>query len=206
MMWTHERHGGLVLVAALALLGACNRADRVAADSTLDTAGARVAAPADSLVGRVAGREYTNAELLGLIDAYNDAEIEMGQMAQPRATEKEVRDYAQQIVTDHKALKTEVSKAAQQGTITPTVPDDDEDIRKDHQDAMRDLPGKTKGKEFDEAFLEHEIKMHKNVLDEIDDALGRNRNPEIRPLLEQARAGVQGHLQRAEELEKKFGV
>jgi hypothetical protein len=44
------------------------------------------------------------------------------------------------------------------------------------------------------------------VLDEVEDALQRNRNPEIRPLLEKVRDGIRAHLSRAEELEKKFGV
>jgi putative membrane protein len=127
-------------------------------------------------------------------------------MAQTKATDPQVRAFARRIVGEHQALKTEVTNTAKQGNITPAMPDDDEDLTKDHQDGMRDLNGKAKGKEFDEAFLEHEIKMHKKVLDEVDDALGRNRNPEIRPLLEKARTGLSAHLKAAEDLEKKFGA
>jgi predicted outer membrane protein len=72
-----------------------------------------------------------------------------------------------------------------------------------HQEGMQALNAKERGKPFDEAFLEHEIRMHKAVLDEIEDSLGRNRNPELKPLLEKARDGIKAHLTRAEELEKK---
>jgi putative membrane protein len=199
----------LALVAALSsavLLGACNRGDRAGVDTAVsDTTGA-IAAGADTVAGRVAGREYTNAELVALINTYNDAEVEVGKMAQTKATDPQVRAFARRIVGEHQALKTEVTNTAKQGNITPAMPDDDEDLTKDHQDGMRDLNGKAKGKEFDEAFLEHEIKMHKKVLDEVDDALGRNRNPEIRPLLEKARTGLSAHLKAAEDLEKKFGA
>jgi putative membrane protein len=198
------------LLAALlsaALLGACNRGERATADTAMggDTGGA-MAAGADTAAGRVAGREYTNAELVAFVNAYNDAEVEVGKMAQTKATDAQVRAFARRIVGEHQALKTEVTSTAKQANITPAMPEDDEDLMKDHQDGMRDLNGKAKGKEFDEAFLEHEIKMHKKVLDEIDDTLGRNRNPEIRPLLEKARTGVNAHLQAAQELEKKFGA
>jgi putative membrane protein len=188
------------------LLGACNRGDRAGVDTAVsDTTGA-IAAGADTVAGRVAGREYTNAELVALINTYNDAEVEVGKMAQTKATDPQVRAFARRIVGEHQALKTEVTNTAKQGNITPAMPDDDEDLTKDHQDGMRDLNGKAKGKEFDEAFLEHEIKMHKKVLDEVDDALGRNRNQEIRTLLEHVRDGLRAQLTRAEELEKKFGA
>ncbi|HKG90720.1 MAG TPA: DUF4142 domain-containing protein [Gemmatimonadaceae bacterium] len=213
-MLTRRTNGGLTQVALAAalvtLLGGCKRGDReraaAEADTALTRAGKAVGSAADTVAGRVAGREYTNAELVGLVNAFNDAEVEIGQMAQTKATDAQVRQFAQRIVGEHRALKTEVTSAAQRLSLTPVVPEDDEDLREDHQKGMQDLNGKAKGKEFDEAFLEHEIKMHKKVLDEVEDALGRNRNPEIRPVLEQARTGIRAHLTTAEELEKKFGV
>ena len=216
-MRTHARYRRPVLAAALVLLGACNRGDRERAraeadtavsraDTALDTARAKVGAVADTLAGRAAGREYTNAELLGFLDAYNDAEIEVGRLAETKATDPQVRAFARRIVGEHGALKTEVTGAARQRNVTPVTPKADEDVPEDHREGMRELRDKPKGKEFDEAFLEHEIKMHKKVLDEVEDALGRNRNPEIRPVLERARDGLRAHLKAAEELEKKFGV
>jgi putative membrane protein len=204
-------------VAALALLGACSREDRAEVDTALgnvaDTVGAvagragdAAARAADTVAGRVAGREYTNAELTGFINAYNDAEIEIGQLAQTKATDAQVRAFARRIVTDHRALKTEVTNAVRQLNIAPTMPAADEDLPEDHQAGMRDLRDKPRGREFDEAFVEHEIKMHKKVLDEVEDALERNRNQEIRAVLERARTGLQSHLTAAEELEKKFGA
>ena len=208
------------LAAALltaALLAACNRGERADADTAAggageavaagaDTVGGRVAAGADTVAGRVAGREYTSAELVAFVNAYNDAEVETGRMAQTKATDPQVRAFAQRIVKEHQALKTEATSAAKRLNVTPAMPEGDEDLAKDHQDGMRDLTAKAKGKEFDEAFLEHEIKMHRKVLDEVEDALGRSRNEDIRPLLEQARAGLRAHLDAAEALEKKFGA
>jgi predicted outer membrane protein len=71
---------------------------------------------------------------------------------------------------------------------------------------MRDLRAKAKGAEFDEAFLEHEIRMHRKMLDEVKDAIGRSQSADMRALLEKARDGIQGHLTTAEDLEKKFGA
>lgn len=203
-----KRTGQLRILAILGIaawLGACDRGDRETAmaemDSALDTAKARL----DTAVGRL-GREYSDAELTGFVNAFNDAEVEVGQLATSTATDAEVKAFASQIVRDHRALKTDVNRTVQQLNITATVPEDDEDLAEDHQAGMRDLRAKAKGAEFDEAFLEHEIRMHRKVLDEVKDAAGRSQSVDMRTLLEKARDAIQAHLTRAEELEKKFGA
>ena len=201
----NRQHRALAIVAIAALFGACDRGDRETAmaemDSAMDTARARL----DTAVGRL-GREYSDAELTGFVNAFNDAEIEVGELATTKATDAEVKAFASQLVRDHRALKTEVNRTVQQLNLTPAVPEDDEDLAEDHEAGMRDLRAKAAGAEFDEAFLEHEIRMHRKVLDEVRDAVGRSQSVDMRTLLEKARDGIQAHLTRAEELEKKFGA
>jgi putative membrane protein len=175
-------------------------------DTAFGKVGEAVNAAADTVAGRIAGREYTNAELVGFVNAYNDDEIEIGRMAQTKATDPQVRDFARRIVSEHRALKTEVTSAAQRLSLTPTMPTADENLPEDHQTGMRELNALAKGREFDRAFVKHEIKMHKKVLDEVEDALRRNRNQEIRPVLEKARDGLRAHLTTAEQLERKLGA
>ena len=200
--------GARALLAAVvaALLLACERGDGAAVDTALTKAVEALGAATDSVASRLAGREYSNAELAGFINTYNDAAIRMGEMAQTKATDPEVRTFAQRIVTEHRALKDEVTRAARRLDIDPAVAGDIENITERHQDAMRELNDRARGREFDQAYLSHEIRMHRSVLDEIEDTLGRGRNPELRTLLEQVRDGVRAHLARAEELEKKVGA
>jgi putative membrane protein len=188
------------------LLGACNRADRAEVDTTVGRVGEAVASAVDTVAGRIAGREYSNAELVGFVNAYNDAEVEIGQLAQTKATDTQVRDFARRIVTEHRALKTEFTTAAQRLSLTPTMPAADENLPEDHQAGLRELNALTKGRDFDRAFVKHEIKMHRKVVDEVEDALRRNRNQEIRPVLEKARDGLRAHLTTLEELERKLGA
>jgi putative membrane protein len=195
----------LAIVATAALLGACDRGDRETAMAEIDTAYDTARARLDTAVGRL-GREYSDAELTGFVNAFNDAEVEVGQLGMSMATDAQVKAFASQIVRDHRALKADVNRTVQQLNVTPTVPEDDENLAEDHQAGMRDLRAKAKGAAFDEAFLEHEIRMHRKVLDEVKDAIGRSQSADMRSLLEQARDGIQGHLTMAEELEKKFGV
>jgi putative membrane protein len=196
----------LAIVAAAAILGACDRGDRETAMAEIDTAVDAARAQVDTAIGRLASREYSDAELTGFINAFNDAEVEVGQLATSMATDAEVKALAARIVREHRALKTDVNRAAQQLNLTPTVPEDDEDLAEDHRAGMRDLRAKAKGAAFDEAFIEHEIRMHRKVLDEVRDAAGRSQSADMRALLEKARDGIQRHLTTAEELEKKFGA
>jgi putative membrane protein len=205
MRYTPGTRWGLATVAAVAgaLLTACSGDTGDKVDSGLTKAVEAIGAATDSAAGRLAGAEYTNAQLTAFLNTYNDAEIEMGQMAQSKATDPEVRSFAQSLVTEHRALKTEVSSTAQRLGVTPALEADIENVTERHQEAMQELNAKAAGRPFDEAFLEHEIRMHKAVLDEIEDSLGRNRNPELKPLLEKARDGIKAHLAKAEQLEKK---
>ena len=204
---TGTRTGLAIIPAvAVALLAACERGAGDKVDSGLTKAVEALGAATDSAAGRLAGAEYTNAQLTAFINTYNDAEIEMGQMAQSKATDPEVRTFAQSLVTEHRALKTEVTSTAQRLSVTPAVEGDIENVTERHQEAMQALNAKERGKPFDEAFLEHEIRMHKAVLDEIEDSLGRNRNPELKSLLEKARDGIRAHLTKAEELETKVSA
>lgn len=195
----------LAIVSIAAWFGACDRGDRETAmaeiDTALDTASARL----DTAAGRL-GREYSDAELTGFVNAFNDVEDEVGHLAMSNATDAQVKIFASHIVRDHRALKAEVDRAVEQLKITPMVPEDDEGLVEDHQAGMRGLRAKAMGAEFDEAFLEHEIRMHRKVLDEVKDAIGRSQSPGMRTLLEDARDTIQAHLEKAEELEKKFGA
>jgi putative membrane protein len=204
---TQHAHLRMLAVAAAtaAMVSACDRADRDAAvaemDSALDTARARL----DTLAGRI-GREYTDAELTGFLNAFSDTEIEVGQLGTSMATDAQVRNFARRTVTDYRALKIDVRGAAQRLNLTPSVPANDENLAEDHQAGMRDLRAKAKGQEFDKAFMEHEIRMHRKIIDEVQDALARTQTVEMRTLLEKARTTLQGHLTTAQELEAKVGA
>lgn len=186
---------------AVASVAACTQADQTRADSAAGALGDRIDSATTDL-----RREYSDAELAGLLNAVNDAEIEMGNMVASKATDPEVRAFAQQIARDHQALKRDVNALASKLNIRPIVPVADEDLPENHRRAMADLTAKPAGAEFDEAFVEHEIAVHREALDEVQDALNRNPNPDLRALLEQARTGLEAHLTQARNLERKFGA
>jgi putative membrane protein len=194
-------HCAPALFLTAALIAACSRADR----ADIDTAAGNVAGRIDSAV-TATRQEYTDAELLGLINLFNTTQVELATVAATKATDSQVKAFAERAANDYKPLRADVDALAQTLTLMMKVPGNDESLAEAHRKATSDLAAKPKGKEYDEAYLEHEISMHKKILDEVNDALGRNPNADLRGLLGKVRTRLQANLTSAQELEKKFGV
>lgn len=187
----------LIAIAAGSLLIACKPKDEAVATDTTPTTAA--ATP-------VGGGEYSGAEMLGILSTVSDGDIEAGTLAQTKATDAQVKQLGATFVADHQAMKQEVAALATKLGLSPTLPKDEEELAQDHQKAMTDLNSKPVGREWDEAYLEHEVKMHKAVIDEVEEAVDKERRAEMKALLQKALTGLKGHLSAAEALEKKFGV
>ncbi len=192
-----------LVVSSAALIGACARSDDVAVSDTL--VGDTTVVP--NMEAGTVSKEYSDSELFGLIDLVNDGSIEVSKLAQTKATNAEVKAFARKIVTEHTALNKETAAMASKMNLTLAIPENDEDIAESHVDGMKDLTDKPRGEGFDEGYIEHEIKMHKTIIDEVKDALERpNQNAETQAFLQKALTAFEAHLQAAETIEKKFGV
>lgn len=205
-MTTQAQARALSIVAIAAMISACDRGDRETAMAELDTALDTARARMESAAGALGSREYSDTEVLGLVRALDDTEIEIGRLGMSLATDPQVKSFATRIVREHRELKAATDSVAYQLELDPVLPEDDEDLIDDHRAAMRDLRTKAQGDEFDEAFLEHQIAMHRKLLDEVRLAAERSQDPTLRALLAKTRDGMAEHLSAAEGLEKRFGA
>ena len=117
--------------AVVLTLCACSPSERAAVDSTTDTTANRIAAAADSGARRVgaeidtAARRvesaagsvlkrggWTDASILGFIGAGNAGAVRESQLAAKKATNPAVKKFAQELVTDHRALANEMKALA----------------------------------------------------------------------------------------------
>lgn len=204
-MNTRRQAGRAVLALGVAgVLVACDRGDRASVDTSLSQVGNAVGGAIDSVGARIGGREYTNPELLGFLMAHGETEVEMAEMARPKATNPQVQAFARTLADEHRALKSEITSAAQRLNVSPAAPAADDDLREEHREAMRELQEEARGAEFDRKFVEHEIEMQREVLDELDGAIGNERHSELRQLLERVRTTVRAHLTAAEELQGRL--
>jgi putative membrane protein len=216
-------NGLLCGTAAVVLtLCACSPKDRNAADSAADTTANRVGAAVDTAAGRVgaamdtaarrtesaAGRVlkrggWTDASILGFVGAANAGEVRESQLAAKKATNPAVKKYAQQLVTEHRALANEMRSLAQKLSVTPDTTDDDvHDAMESARDQIKDLTDKPAGADWDKKYIDNQIDDHKDVLDKLQDAAKNTSNADLRAAIEKATGKVQEHLTKAQSIKE----
>jgi len=146
-----------------------------------------------------------DATIVAIFDEANGADIETGALAVKMGASKEVRAVGKRLQEDHASVRQMGRDLAKKLGVTPTPPKPDS-YAADHAKAMAALKRQS-GKDFDRAFLDHEIAFHQAVIDAINKALlPAIKNAELRALVEKVAPAFQSHLDmcRATKLQLKL--
>jgi putative membrane protein len=130
--------------------------------------------------------------------AANLAEIKMGQLAKQRATNAEVKSFAQMMIDDHTKANNELAQIAQRMGVTPP-----KDVAPYHRAAMAGM-SRLSGMEFDMAYIKGQLGDHALTLDLLEMQENSGKDPELRQFAARARPVVQKHYEIARELEEKM--
>lgn len=137
--------------------------------------------------------------ICAIFDAANTWDIETSEIAEKKATTKEIRDLAAMFVRDHKAVRQQGRDLVKKLGVTPTAPKDFA-LAATHADAMKTLKS-TSGKAFDRAYLENEVAFHKAVLDAIKGTLlPATQNAELKDLQVKVAPAFEAHMLAAQRL------
>lgn len=143
----------------------------------------------------------TDAEIANIVKTANDGEIDAGKLAAKKAENKEVKEFANLMVSEHKTNQSQTKDIAKKGKIKDKKNDISKELKKNVKDQMASLK-KLKGAEFDKAYITGQIAMHEKVLDTLENKLIPSaQNPEMKTHLEMTKTHVQGHLAKAKDLE-----
>jgi putative membrane protein len=130
----------------------------------------------------------------------NEAEIELGQLAQQKAQSPEVKSLAQRLVTDHTRANQQLKQLAQkEGVSVPAGLD------KDQKDLRARLE-KLNGAAFDRAFVDAQVKDHQKDVKFYQDEGSRLQDPQLKSFAQQTLPVLQEHLQMAERAESQVGA
>lgn len=184
----------VLMGAAVIAFAACSDADYATNDS------AAVVTDTTAVAGSV--EEYSDANIVAYLQTVNTGEIESAAVAKSKATNAEVKAFARQIETEHTALKNEIAQTAERLGVSATAMNDE--LLEEHTEAMKELNEADAGKEFDDAYINHQVEAHKDALDKLEDAIEKTQNAEFRALLEKARGGIEAHLKKAQTLDEKI--
>jgi putative membrane protein len=137
--------------------------------------------------------------IVAIFDAANTWDMETGALGVKRGHTKDVRDFAAQLVRDHKMVRQQGRDLAKKLGVHPTPPKDFA-MAKDHAAAMRKL-GKLHGAAFDRAFLANEVAYHKAVIDAVTTTLlPAIQNAELKQLVVTVAPAFQAHMAKAQSL------
>lgn len=141
-----------------------------------------------------------DAEFGSFLVTANTLEIQAAELAQQQATNPQVQEFAQQMITDHRQASDQVNQALQ-ATGTEGMGSAAQSLREDAEENQRELQGLT-GAEFDRRYIEQQIEMHERVLDELDSAT----SPAAQQLAQSLRPTLQQHLDRARQIQEQLGA
>jgi putative membrane protein len=160
----------------------------VAAMSLLTGAAlAQGAKPTDPQIAHIA---YT----AGVID------VTAAKQALGKASNKEVKAFAQDMVRDHEAVNKQALDLVKKLKVTPQDNDTSRSLTKSAADKRAEL-GKLSGAAYDKAYVANEVAYHKTVNDALQTTLIPDAsNPELKSLLQTGLKIFQGHQQHAEQL------
>jgi len=120
------------------------------------------------------------------------AEVELGQLASGKASNAEVKQFAQRMVTDHGKANTELkSLAEKKGFAVPT------EIDAKHKQTMDKL-AKLSGPAFDRAYMEEMRKDHKKDVNEFKQQSMKGSDPDLKAWAATTLPTLQEHMQMAE--------
>ena len=190
-------------VATVAALGACNKSEYAT-----DTAAARrdsaAGAMADTLhrdTTTVARGGWTPESIVGYSVAADSGEVQLGKLAQKKATNPAVKAFAREMVTDHSAmLKADHSLGTKLSAKWDSTTNNVGDVLNHTRDAVKDLTDKAAGADWDDDYIDKMIDDHQSVLDKLQDAAKNTNDADVRAALEKATGKVQEHLTKAQDI------
>jgi len=186
---------GICLVVVVA---GCRGDNRKEANASTDTMPRReAAAPRGPVV-------LADPQISQVLMSANSVEVALGELARQRASDDEVRNFAQTMVADHGAIYRQQAALNQQLNLAPSPHPLSEQVAANAEQTRQALD-RLSGEQFDRVYMANEIVMHQNLLDSLQVVLvPRTQNPQLKEFLEKLRATVVAHLRMARSIERRI--
>jgi putative membrane protein len=141
--------------------------------------------------------KLNDAEIAHVAVTANAVDIEMGQIAEKRASSKAVKDFAATMIRDHTGVNKQAGELAAKLHVTPAGNAVSTSLRTGETASKAKLD-KATGAAFDKAYMDNEIAYHQAVIDAVDKVLvPQTQNAELKALLENVRPALVAHLDHA---------
>jgi putative membrane protein len=148
--------------------------------------------------------DLTDEEVAHVAVTANTIDIESGRLAQDKAQNEQVRQFAALMVADHSASNQQAEKLVDSLGVEPKENDVSTSLEDEAEQAKDNLE-KQEGAAFDRAYMQREVVFHQTVLTSLDDLLiPTTENAQLKELLTTVRGVVERHLERAKEINNQL--
>ena len=144
------------------------------------------------------GAKPTDPQIAHIAYTAGQIDIAAAQQALSKASNKDVKTFAQDMVRDHEAVNKQALDLVKKLNVTPQDNDTSKTLSKNAADKLAEL-AKLNGAAFDKAYVANEVAYHKAVNSALEKTLIPSaNNAELKSLLQTGLKIFQGHEQHAE--------
>lgn len=136
----------------------------------------------------------TDATFLNLAGTSGIEEVNFGQVAASKASSPAVRRFAQEMVTSHSKMNTDLIALAKAKQMTPPSSMDTQ-----HDQMLATLQGQ-KGRAFDRMYMTGQVNDHKMTAEAYQTEISNGTDPDVKSFAQQGLPIIQQHLQMAQKL------
>ncbi len=146
----------------------------------------------------------TDPQIVQIVQTANEIDIDQAKLALRKTKNQQVKDFANQMISDHEALHKNVADLAKKLNVTPQQSDTSKQLKQQADDEAKKLKSLS-GSAFDKEYVSHEVAYHQAVIDAATKVLLPNaQNADVKSALQSAAPLLQGHLQHAQHLQEEL--
>ena len=139
----------------------------------------------------------TDPQIVGIVEVADDIDINYAKLALSKAKDKQVKAFAQQMITDHSAVQKAVRNLAARLNVTPADSGTSDSLKAQAKQITQKLQH-LRGKEFEKVYVDNEVAYHKAVINATKTVLIPSaQNAELKSALQGAQPLFLKHLEHA---------
>lgn len=176
--------------------------------ATASTAGASTSATTTTSAGEVAASpqiaNWNDDNIVAKLAMSDRGEVQLGKLAESKATSPAVKSFAKMLVTDHGKGEGEVHSLERKAKLPARTPPDDS-TAKENADLMRKFSSMSKGAAWDSAFVQHEIEDHQHDIADAKAMQNQAKDAQLKQLIGKELPQLQKHLDAAQQTMGQIG-
>lgn len=133
--------------------------------------------------------------------AMGNAEVELGRLAQQRATHPDVKEFGAMMVRDHQMAGEELRSLASKANLN-TAENRAEAGARNAQTELREELAKLSGREFDRRYIDEMIDDHQEAVEDLEEKARDASNADVKAWASKTLPKVQQHLERARSIKE----